>query len=57
LQNAHVEVYDVNGRMVYGREITENVTAIDAGDWAEGVYVWKVMADSREAECGKWIKE
>ena len=57
LKDARVEVYDVNGRMVYGREITENVTAINTTDWSEGTYVWKVMADGREAECGKWIKE
>ena len=63
LKNARVEVYDMNGRMVYGREITENVTAIDAGDWAEGVYVWKVYTtgvstgSTTLAETGKWIKE
>ena len=53
----------MNGRMVYGREITENVTAIDAGDWAEGVYVWKVYTtgvstgSTTLVETGKWIKE
>jgi hypothetical protein len=63
LKDAKVEVYDMNGRMVYGREITENVTAIDAGDWAEGVYVWKVYTtgvstgSTTLAETGKWIKE
>ena len=63
LKDARVEVYDMNGRMVYGREITENVTAIDAGDWAEGVYVWKVYTtgvstgSTTLAETGKWIKE
>ena len=57
LRDAWVEVYDLNGRMVYGREITENVTAIDAGDWADGVYVWKVISNGKEAESGKWIKQ
>ena len=57
LKDAWVEVYDMSGRMVYGQEITENVTAIDAGDWAEGVYVWKVMTRGKEAEYGKWVKE
>jgi hypothetical protein len=33
------------------------VTGIDAEGWAKGVYVWKVMADNKEAECGRWIKE
>ena len=70
LPNAWVEVYDMNGRMIYGREITENVTAIDATDWAEGVYVWKVYvsdggpstgsgtaSSTTPVETGKWIKE
>lgn len=57
LRDAWVEVYDVNGRLVHRQDITENVTGIDAGGWAEGVYVWKVYANNKEAENGKWIKE
>jgi len=57
LQNARVEVYDMNGRLIHCQAITENVTRIDAWDWAEGVYVWKVVADGKLAETGKWIKE
>ena len=56
LQNARVEVRDINGRIIHSQALTENVTAIDAGDWAEGVYVWKVMVDGKEVESGKWIK-
>ena len=57
LKDARVEVYDMNGRMVYRQEITGNVTAINTTNWSEGAYVWKVMADGKEVECGKWIKE
>jgi hypothetical protein len=57
LQNGRVEVYDMNGRLVHSQDLSENVTAIDAGDWAEGVYVWKVMANGKLAEAGKWIKK
>ena len=57
LQDAWVEVYDLNGRLVYRREITENFTAINTTDWSEGTYVWKVMVNGSEAESGKWIKE
>ena len=57
LKNARVEVYDINGRLIHSQALTENVTGINAGEWAEGVYVWKVMADGKEAESGKWIKE
>ena len=62
LQNACVEVYDMNGRMVCRQEITENVTSINAEGWPSGSYVWKVVAGTStgsvtEAESGKWIKE
>ena len=57
LKNARVEVYEMNGRLIHSQAITENVTRIDAGDWAEGVYVWKVVADGKEVEIGKWVKE
>ena len=57
LKDARVEVYNMNGRMVYGREITDNITSINVGNWSSGAYVWKVMAKGNEAECGKWIKE
>ena len=57
LKNARVEVYDTNGRLLHSQAITENVTAIDATDWAEGVYVWKVYTGDKEAETGRWIKQ
>ena len=57
LQNAHVEVYDMRERLIHSQAITENVTTVDAGNWAEGVYVWKVMDNGKLAETGKWVKE
>lgn len=57
LQNASVEVYDTNGRLIHSQAITENVTAIDATDWPLGVYVWKVISNGKLAETGKWIKK
>ncbi|MBR0540311.1 MAG: T9SS type A sorting domain-containing protein [Bacteroidales bacterium] len=63
LQNVRVEVYDINGRLFHSQALTENVTAIDATDWAEGVYVWKVYVGGPStgsgtlAETGKWVKE
>ncbi len=63
LQNARVEVYDLKGRLIHGQALTEHVTAIDATDWVEGVYVWKVYAgdpstgSKSRVETGKWIKE
>ena len=57
LKDARLEVYDMSGRMVYGKEIMENVTAINTTSWPSGSYVWKVIANGKEAESGKWIKE
>jgi hypothetical protein len=57
LKDARVEVYDMNGRVVYGREITDNITAINTSAWVAGSYVWKVISNGKEAETGKWIKE
>ena len=57
LKDARVELYDTNGRLIHSKALTENVTAIDATDWAEGVYVWKVMTERKVVETGKWIKE
>ena len=57
LQDARVEVYDMNGRMVYRQEMTENVTSINVEGWPSGAYVWKVFSGNNEAETGKWIKE
>jgi hypothetical protein len=52
-----VEVYDTNGKLFRSQALTENVTAIDAKEWAEGVYVWKVITERKVVETGKWIKE
>ena len=62
LKDARVEVYEMNGRMVYEQKITENVTAINTMNWSVGAYVWKVVVGTStgsvtEAESGKWIKE
>jgi hypothetical protein len=62
LQNTRVEVYDTNGRLIHRQVLTENVTGIDATDWAKGIYVWKVYTgvstgSTTLAETGKWVKE
>ena len=57
LPNAHVEVFDLNGRLIHHQEITDETTSINAGNWASGSYVWKVISNGEETETGKWIKE
>ena len=62
LKDARVEVYDMSGRLMHRQDITGNVTGIDAGGWAAGTYIWKVVVGTStgsvtEAETGKWIRE
>ena len=56
LPNAHVEVYDINGKLICNQEITDVITSIDTENWSSGIYVWKVVSDSKDAEIGKWVK-
>jgi hypothetical protein len=57
LQNARVVICDLNGKMVYNQEITDNITPITTTSWSSGTYIWKVIANGKEAEFGKWIKQ
>ena len=57
LRDAWVEVYDLNGKLIYHQEITDETTSINTENWASGSYVWKVISNGKEAETGKWIKE
>ena len=57
LQNAHVEIYDLSGKLIHNQQITDNITPITTTSWPSGTYIWKVIANGKEAESGKWIKE
>ncbi len=65
VENAAVEVYDMNGRLVAQQPVTETETVLDATDWASGTYVWKVVSgvsalrqgSATLVETGKWVKE
>ena len=62
LQNAHVEIYDLSGKLIHNQQITDNITAINTSAGPSGSYVWRVVAGTStgsviEAETGKWIKE
>ena len=68
LQNAHVEIYDLTGKLVCNQEITENITSMNAESWPSGVYVWKVYVGGPSTgsgtavsgtlvETGKWVKK
>ena len=57
LQNAHLEIYDLNGKLVCYQEIADIITSINTESWPSGTYVWRVATDGKEVETGKWIKK
>ena len=68
LQNAHVEIYDLSGKLIFNHEITGSITSINTENWPAGVYIWKVYtnqagpstlrwASGTLVETGKWMKE
>lgn len=57
LPNAHVEVYDINGKLIHNQTITDIITSINSEKWHPGIYIWKVFSANKEAESGKWVKE
>lgn len=62
LQNARVEVYDLNGRLVYNKGIKDITTSINTEGWSSGSYYWKVYSGPSTGsgtlvESGKWIKQ
>jgi len=73
LQNAHVEIYDLSGKLIFNHEITGSITSINTENWPAGVYIWKVYTNQAGpstlrwaswtagsgtlVETGKWVKE
>ena len=58
LRNATLQVYDMQGRIVYQQIITDEVTSIDASKWNSGTYIWKLKIENGKlkVEEGKWVK-
>ncbi|MBQ2907724.1 MAG: T9SS type A sorting domain-containing protein [Bacteroidales bacterium] len=59
LRNATLQVYDMQGRIVYQQIITDEVTSIDTSKWKSGTYIWELGTEngSRILESGKWVKD
>lgn len=49
--SARLQMFDFQGRMVFERDINDDVTTINTDSWAPGLYFWKIGN-----ETGKWIK-
>lgn len=57
LPDAHVEIYDLTGKLIHNTEISHSVISINAESWPSGTYIWKVISNGKVAETGKWLKE
>ena len=55
--NARIEIYDLSGKLIHNQQIADNITHITTTSWPSGTYIWKVIANGKEVETGKWIKE
>lgn len=55
-ENATLQVFDILGHKMVEMPLTEKVTSLNTEKWSSGVYFWKVVTESKEAEIGKWIK-
>ena len=52
--------YDFNDSIIlpaleFYQQITDNITPINITSWPSGTYIWKVIANGKVAETGKWI--
>ena len=58
LRNCTLQVYDMQGRMVYQQNVSDDVTSVDASNWPSGTYVWKLTINNEQltVEEGKWVK-
>ena len=56
-ENASLQVFDILGRKMLEQPLTEELTTVNTEDWPSGAYIWKVIANGKEAECGKWVKK
>ena len=48
---SRLQVFDFQGRLVFEKDIDNNITTINTESWSSGMYFWKVGN-----ETGKWIK-
>ncbi len=55
--NAMIQIFDIYGVKVIEMPLNRETTKINTESWPAGVYVWKVIANGKEVEIGKWVKE
>ena len=47
IQNSEINIYDINGKLIYKQFINENKLVLDIKDWANGIYFIKTQSDTK----------
>ncbi len=51
-----LRLYNLSGKQMLQKKISNLITEVDCNTLAGGVYVWKLYKNNREIDHGKWIK-
>jgi hypothetical protein len=56
-QNALLEMFSMNGKLVLRKEIKQEQTEINTQTLPQGCYTYRITAEGRKIAGGKWVKE
>ena len=54
---ATLQLFDLNGRLIYTEEITTDMQRINTSTLPAGIYPYRIYAKDRVIGSGKWVKE
>ena len=55
--NTFFEMYDINGRMILRKQITQSETEFNMSKQSAGVYFYRYLRKGKLVESGKWVKQ
>ncbi len=56
-QNALLEMFSINGKLVLRKEINQQQTEINTQTLPQGCYTYRITAEGKKIADGKWVKE
>ncbi len=56
-QNALLEMFSMNGKLVLRKELNQQQTEINTQTLPQGCYTYRITAEGRKIAVGKWVKE
>ncbi len=56
-QNALLEMFSMNGKLVLRKEINQQQTEINTQTLPQGCYTYRITAEGKKIAGGKWVKE